>query len=175
VSQAGNITVDLAYRSLPSYSGQLSWVEPFAPFAEEAVYPRRVEAYKPISFFNEGQGLSAAAQQYDATSIINDLRAQVDTWRALPNANDWLVSPETARLLQHWRHYQFNGVRPFFCQVEAVETIIYLTEVAPKRGKGGKASLEHLANANAAPNPELMRIALKLATGAGKTTVMAML
>lgn len=74
VSQAGNITVDLAYRSLPSYSGQLSWVDPFAPFAEEAVYPRRVEAYKPISFFNEGQGLSAAAQQYDATSIINDLR-----------------------------------------------------------------------------------------------------
>lgn len=125
--------------------------------------------------FNEGSGLSTAAQQYDPTSLINELRGQVDAWRALPNPNDWLVTPETARLLQHWRHYKFNGVRPFFCQVEAVETAIWLTEVAPKRGKTGKAFLEHLANANAEANPELMRLALKLATGAGKTTVMAML
>jgi len=123
----------------------------------------------------QDDGLSTAAQQYDPTSIINDLRGQVDAWRNLPNPNDWLVTPETARLLQHWRHYRFNGVRPFFCQVEAVETVVWLTEVAPKRGKGGKAFLEHLANANAEANPELMRLALKLATGAGKTTVMAML
>lgn len=116
-----------------------------------------------------------AAQHYDATSFINDLRGQVDAWRALPNPNVWLVTPETARLLQHWRHFRFNGVRPFFCQVEAAETAIWLTEVAPKRGKSGKAFLEHLANANAEANPELMRLALKLATGAGKTTVMAML
>lgn len=123
----------------------------------------------------QDDGLSSATQQYDPTSLINDLRGQVDAWRALPNPNDWLVTPETARLLQHWRHYKFNGVRPFFCQVEAVETAIWLTEVAPKRGKGGKAFIEHLANANAEANPELMRLALKLATGAGKTTVMAML
>ena len=123
----------------------------------------------------QDDGLSTAAQQYDPTSIINDLRGQVDAWRKLPNSNDWLVTPETARLLQHWRHYKFNGVRPFFCQVEAVETVIWLTEVAPKRGKAGKGFTEHLANANAEANPELMRLALKLATGAGKTTVMAML
>jgi type III restriction enzyme len=125
--------------------------------------------------FNEGSNLSSATQQYDPTSIINDLRGQVDAWRSLPNSNDWLVTPETARLLQHWRHYRFNGVRPFFCQVEAVETVIWLTEVAPKRARTGKGFLEHLANANAEANPELMRLALKLATGAGKTTVMAML
>ncbi len=62
----------------------------------------------------------------------------------------------------------------FFCQVEAVETAIWLTEVAPHH-KAGKRFLEHLADANHEANPELMRIALKLATGAGKTTVMAML
>src|ERR1019366_7070984 len=39
----------------------------------------------------------------------------------------------------------------------------------------GKGFIEHLANANNDANPELMRLALKLATGAGKTTVMAML
>ena len=42
-------------------------------------------------------------------------------------------------------------------------------------GKAGKRFLDHLANANNDANPELMRLALKLATGAGKTTVMAML
>src|SRR5207302_7071130 len=66
------------------------------------------------------------------------------------------------------------GVRPFFCQVEAVEAAIWLTEVAPQ-SKSGKQILDHLAAANRDANPELLRFALKLATGAGKTTVMAML
>ena len=125
--------------------------------------------------FDEGKGLSTQKQQYDPTSIINDLRFQVDQWRKLPNPTDWLVTPETERLLQHWRHHNFNSFRPFFCQVEAVETAIWLTEVAPKLGKTGSGFIEHLANANRDANPELLRFALKLATGAGKTTVMAML
>src|SRR6266851_8542091 len=125
--------------------------------------------------FDEGKGLSTAKQQYDPTSIINDLRYQVDQWRKLPSPNDWEVTPETERLLQHWRHHNFSSFRPFFCQIEAVETAIWLTEVAPKMGKTGKGFIEHLANANRDANPEIMRLALKLATGAGKTTVMAML
>lgn len=124
--------------------------------------------------FDEGVGLSDTAQQYDPTSIINEVRSHVDSWRALPNPAQWQVTPETARLLQHWRHHDFNGVRPFFCQVEAVETAIWLAEVAPST-RHGKRLLEHLAAANKDANPELMRLALKLATGAGKTTVMAML
>ena len=55
-----------------------------------------------------------------------------------------------------------------------METAIWLTEVAPNAGKVGTSFLEHLANANHDANPALMRLALKLATGAGKTTVMAM-
>jgi len=124
--------------------------------------------------FDEGAGLSSKAQQYDPTSIINEVRNHVDTWRALPNPSQWQVTPETARLLQHWRHHGFSGVRPFFCQVEAVETAIWLTEVAPGT-RHGKRLLDHLAAASKDANPELMRLALKLATGAGKTTVMAML
>src|SRR5205809_636019 len=76
----------------------------------------------------------------------------------------------TQRTIQH----QFSSVRPFFCQVEAAETAIWLTEVAPQSVRG-KRVLDHLAAANKDANPELMRLALKLATGAGKTTVMAML
>ncbi len=125
--------------------------------------------------FDEGRGLSTELQQYDPTPIINQLRQEVDKWRKLPNSNYWRVSPETARLLEHWRHYPYTGIRPFFCQIEAVETAIWLTEVAPQLGKEGKIFTEHLVDANREANPELMRLALKLATGAGKTTVMAML
>lgn len=125
---------------------------------------------------DEGKGLSDEGQQYDQTPIINEVRGWVDQWRNLPNPRDWLVTPETARLLQHWRHHQFQSLRPFFCQVEAVETAIWLTEVAPKMGKAQKRLVDHLANANRDANPDLpLRLALKLATGAGKTTVMAML
>ena len=124
--------------------------------------------------FDDGVGLSTNEQQYDPTSIINEVRGYVGSWRSLPNSNQWQVTPETARLLQHWRHHKFNDIRPFFCQVEAVETAIWLTEVAPQ-SKHGKHVLDHLAAANNDANPELMRLALKLATGAGKTTVMAML
>jgi len=124
--------------------------------------------------FDEGKGLSTEVQQYDPKSIISEVRGYVEAWRALPNPNQWQVTPETARLLSHWRHHHFNGVRPFFCQIEAVETAIWLTEVAPHT-RQGKRLLDHLAAANKDANPELMRLALKLATGAGKTTVMAML
>lgn len=120
------------------------------------------------------EALSSQAQQYHS-AIINSVRTEVDKWRALRNPNDWRVTPETARLLQHWRHHAFSGVRPFFCQVEAVETAIWLTEVAPQIGKVGQVFIDHLASANNDANPELMRLALKLATGAGKTTVMAMI
>ncbi|MBN2701532.1 MAG: DEAD/DEAH box helicase family protein, partial [Methylothermaceae bacterium] len=107
--------------------------------------------------------------------MINGLREEVDKWRLIPNPAHWRVTPETARLLQHWRHHDFAGIRPFFCQGEAVETAVWLTEVAPQMGKAGRRFLDHLADANQEANPGLMRLALKLATGAGKTTVMTML
>jgi type III restriction enzyme len=106
--------------------------------------------------------------------MINEVRQHVGTWRSLPSPSQWQVTPETTRLLQHWRHHSFGSVRPFFCQVEAVETAIWLTEVAPLT-KAGKRLLDYLAAANRDANPLLIRLALKLATGSGKTQVMAML
>ena len=125
-----------------------------------------------------GKAVETSDQQYDLTEFINGIRRAVDHWRTQPET-DWHVTPETARLLRHWRHHRFADIRPFFCQVEAVETLIWLTEVAPQPKKGGAGYLEHLANANsrtvADPDSVLRRVALKMATGAGKTTVMAML
>ena len=124
--------------------------------------------------FNDPAGVSTSSQQYDVTSLINEVRVQVDRWRNFENPSEWQVSPETTRLLQHWRFHDFSGVKPFFCQIEAVETAIWLTEVAPKN-ESGKRLLKILKTANDNANPELNRLALKLATGAGKTTVMAMI
>ena len=136
---------------------------------------RRAAGNQPQFVVDEGRGLSSEEQQYDVTEMVNEIRRSVDQWRALPNPRQWGVTPETARLLEHWRHHRFSDIRPFFCQVEAVETIIWLTEVAPKSGPTERRLLDQIGNANKDANPELSRIALKLATGAGKTTVMAMI
>ena len=123
---------------------------------------------------------SAAAQAsldletYTENALINEIRGYVSAWRAIPNPADWGVAPATQRLLEHWRHHDFVGPRPFFCQIEAVETIIWLTEVAPRRA-ATKGLLQQIATANKEANPALFRLALKMATGSGKTTVMAML
>ncbi|MCO6457055.1 MAG: DEAD/DEAH box helicase family protein [Pirellulaceae bacterium] len=135
---------------------------------------KRAETQRELHF-QDDTGVSTAEQQYDPTPIINEVRRLVDDWRTWPNPSDWKVTPETARLLQHWRHHDFQGIRPFFCQIEAVETAIYLSEVAPKLGKPGQRFYDYLESANDSANPGLLRLALKLATGAGKTTVMAMI
>jgi type III restriction enzyme len=129
--------------------------------------------------FNQGellaeQDISNNSQTYATSLFINSVREKVSEWRKIVNPEKWQVSPETARLLQHWRHYDFHGVRPFFCQLEAVETAIWLAEVAPL-SKQGQNFIEQITTANKDANPEIWRVALKLATGAGKTTVMAML
>jgi type III restriction enzyme len=144
-----------------------------ADFITPIPKPKKRKTSQGELHLEDEKGLSTANQQYDLTSIINQVRGAVDSWRKLPEGS-WAVTPETARLLKHWRYHDFGGVRPFFCQVEAVETAIWLTEVAPNVS-AGKVLLDHLVGANRDANPELNRLALKLATGAGKTTVMAML
>jgi type III restriction enzyme len=107
--------------------------------------------------------------QRKPNDYINEIRAKVAAWRALGEAGiRSSVTPVTARLLRHWRSSDRTR-RLFFCQVEAAETAIWLTEVA------SRAEIDRLRTLNAEANPDLLRIAFKLATGAGKTTVMAML
>lgn len=124
--------------------------------------------------FKDHLGLSDDRQKYEVNETIMAVRNLVDKWRLLPNPATWNVTPTTQRLLQHWRRKEWPGRRPFFCQVEAIETIIWLSEVAP-RTDTGKRLLEKLDAVSREANPLLSRLALKLATGAGKTTVMAML
>lgn len=118
--------------------------------------------------FGDIEGASATR----ANDTVNEIRANVDAWRkasAVPAG----VTHETARLIMHWRDQ--SRERPlFFCQVEAVETIIWLTEVAAKSSRHSRF-LDIVRERCEDANPDLFRLAMKLATGAGKTTVMAML
>ena len=107
-----------------------------------------------------GQG-ALDLETYTDYALINEIRGYLESWRALRNPADWGVTAATQRLLEHWRHHNFNGPKPFFCQIEAVETIIWLTEVAPRRA-ATKGILDQLAKANEEANPALFRLAMKM-------------
>jgi type III restriction enzyme len=125
-----------------------------------------------LNYDEENSVYDQNGQEYKTYSLIKEIRVAVDAWRCLPSS-DWKVTPETAKLLQHWRNHKCQSFRPFYCQVEAVETLIWLTEVLPHLGK--KDLLQKIKDANNEANPGLYRIALKMATGSGKTAVMAMI
>ena len=100
---------------------------------------------------------------------VNRIRPRVAVWREGGYVG---VTPTTARLLEYWTNPE-REKKFFFCQVEALETAIYITEVAKKFGD---TWIENsLREANDTSNPGLPRIAFKMATGSGKTVVMAML
>lgn len=106
----------------------------------------------------------------EPNKMVNAIRQKVKLWREGRYTDD--VIPVTARLLQYWRN-QDRSKRLFFCQVEALETLIYITEVAKKYGD---VAIENdIRRGNEDANPDLFRIACKMATGSGKTVVMAML
>jgi len=123
---------------------------------------RRVRAQAELGLEAEGE-----KSKVSENHLINEIRQQVERWRDLA-PGQWGVTPETQRLLLHWKSPERER-KLFFCQREAVETLIYLTEVEPKRFR------KELEVANAEANPELFRMACKMATGSGKTTVMGML
>ncbi|MEW5765554.1 MAG: BPTD_3080 family restriction endonuclease [Acidobacteriota bacterium] len=101
--------------------------------------------------------------------FINQVRERVGLWR---KKGRFGVTKTTQMLLNHWTS-PARAKKFFFCQIEALETIIYVTEVARKNGD---AWIENrLEESNRDANPDLYRIAFKMATGSGKTSVMGML
>ena len=95
--------------------------------------------------------------------LVNKIRPRVEAWREAGYPG---VSSITKRLLEHWRDpEEFEARRFFFCQLEAVETLIWWTE-APAAARVG---IDIPSDGGA-----FMRQCCKMATGSGKTIVMAM-
>ena len=96
--------------------------------------------------------------------LVNQIRPHVQAWREAGYPD---VSSITRRLLAHWTDEErFEGRRFFFCQLEAVETLIWLTET-PADARAG-VSIPSDGGA-------FGRLCTKMATGSGKTVVMAMI
>ena len=105
----------------------------------------------------------------EENKFINRVRERIKIWREGGYVG---VTKTTSQLLEYWTNPD-RDKKLFFCQVEAMETFIYLAEVAKRYGD---AWIENdLRQGNEDANPQLFRIACKMATGSGKTVVMAML
>jgi type III restriction enzyme len=125
----------------------------------------RAEGRRPAGYVRATPG----SKTFDDPGIFvpldlpNLIRPRVKAWRSAGYPG---VTGITSRLLSHWRDSQLDEQRRFFfCQMEAVETLIWLTEAPPSehqgiqiQGDGGK----------------FHRVCCKMATGAGKTLVIAM-
>jgi len=130
---------------------------------------RRQKDQTPEATEQEALDFDVTGERREANSLINDLRARVDLWRARGYPR---VTPISRKLLQHWSDPSRED-RVLFCQREAAETAIYLAEVA---GRFGEPDFRRRVDEeNRVHNDGLPRVALKMATGTGKTIVMAML
>ena len=113
--------------------------------------------------------LDVSTERVETNELINRIRSRVDRWREFGYPG---ITPTTRSLLDHW-HNPERERRRFFCQLEAIETAIYLAEAA---AKSNDVWIENaVRDANDEANPGLYRVAHKMATGTGKTVIMAML
>ena len=144
--------------------------ESFVPVPKPRRAGRRRNEANGVDDGQEALNFDVTGERRERNSLINDIRREVDLWRARGYPG---VTPYTRKLLEHWSAAPPLRDDPvFFCQREAAETAIFLTEVA---GRQGTDYRERLAPENEHHNNGLPRVALKMATGTGKTVVMGML
>lgn len=169
--------------------------------------PGKAPGRRPASYFfttkkvqeQRQEGLFAEEER-DELDLVNKLREDVGRWR---KSNYRGASKVTRELFQFWFREDRTGRRPFFCQREAVETIVYLLELAipgnlAKTGfRTFKVDADALGKLLEGVDPgwsgaddwfprlvdptgragdlALRRLGCKMATGSGKTVVMAMI
>ena len=157
----------------------LSALEPlFAPHEEPNQHRARAEGGQPAQ--------AKKGRRPSKISIAQSLRSHVKQWRETdyPGASD-----TTRELLHHWfgRDHLIEAsgglrvpFRYYFCQREAIETLIYLHEVrsirslTPLVGEFSGPSAETAALGVNPDNDRWAKYAFKLATGAGKTKVISL-
>ena len=128
---------------------------------------RRAPGYTKFNTKSRGDGL------FVPLGAVEVIRGRVRAWRGA----GWPgVTPITRRLLERWHGAgEEEGVmepRPFFCQLEAIETLIWLTEGPEAERQGLWGEGEGRLRGDGGP---FERVCTKLCTGGGKTKVMAML
>jgi len=95
--------------------------------------------------------------------LVNKIRPRIKEWREKEYPN---ITGVTKKLLDFWHDKEQRQLQPFWCQFEAIETAIWLSEATPAEKQGIEIPKD---------GGNWERQCLKLATGTGKTVVMGML
>lgn len=140
------------------------------------IFDPQINAPIPVRSGSQGQMFNSEQVADADNHIINILRREIEQWRVDNYPNVTRVSRE---LLRFWFVNDNREVTKnlFFAQREAVETAIWLNEVANKSNVG-QSIFTRLQEARIVSEDDkfnLPRTAFKMATGTGKTVVMAML
>ena len=159
-----------------------------SPYVEPEAYwriseldpPERRQGRRAAMYFYRPPGREASESAEGAgvaieLKLVNRIRAKLTEWRPLALRGEGGVTRTTMELLRHW-HRDGRRHRLFFAQLEAAETIIFLTEARADFLQGIDVPLDQPGEeAKAAGMHAFRRYACKMATGTGKTTVMGML
>ena len=124
-----------------------------------------VEGRRPAGYVvaSEGSRSFDDPGHFVEIPLVNLIRPRVQAWREAGYPG---VTGITKRLLEHWTNpEEFDNRRLFFCQLEAAETLIWLAEASA----ADKVGVEPQSDGG-----PFQRLCAKMATGSGKTVVMAM-
>ena len=156
----------IAYdKDLPEVAGRLPWTSPTSHLVKDDDAPT-------------GWREEKSGRRPSTLLLVPKIRAAVDAWRegGYPGASE-----VTQRLFAYWFEddHEVPGFavpfRYYFCQREAIETLVWLVEVAGQRD--ARALIDAYSTRDGGhelPPEDLRRFAFKMATGSGKTWVMAM-
>lgn len=173
--EAGAMVIDNPIINPPFTEPQLHW-DTINWETHEQKVPTTAVGRRPAGYFFNPKGTkgtaSLAEEQFVEIPAVNEIRMRVQDWRRQGYPG---VTQVTRRLLEHWTD-EDRERKLFFCQLEAAETIIWLTESHPTDRQGiytetvdGERALIEAAH------EAFVRYCCKMATGTGKTVVMAML
>jgi len=143
---------------------------------EENRPPEKMDGRRPAGYFYREPGIDPddVKGYWQEIELANKIREKLDEWREERYPG---TSGTTRELLEYWKR-DGRKLRLFFAQLEAVETIIFLNEARADLLQGITNQIvkdEPSAARKAEGYSAFQRYACKMATGAGKTTVMAML
>jgi len=140
--------------------------------------PQRVEGRRPAMYFYRPPGPVSAGEGAGTAielKLVNRIRERLSEWRPLALKGEGGVTRTTMELMNYWRR-DGRESRLFFAQLEAAETIIFFTEARQDFLQGIHVPLDEPTSQQKVEGATAFRrFATKMATGSGKTTVMAML
>lgn len=135
-------------------------------------YDRETQGFSKESFRRESGIIQASKNasnifddpgEFTEFKTVNEIRKRVRDWKANGYRNTTQVTQD---LLSHWHNQNLREFPFFWCQLEAIETLIWLNEANNNERQG----IDFYNN----DNTPWIRECVKLATGTGKTVVMAM-